>query len=81
VTPWERFQLERLGPCIARDVVDRYRLERPALVQWLEHHDEEQAIALLQRRSPAVPSSVVTTIRTWATSARRFVLTRGVLLP
>ncbi len=28
VTPWERFQLERLGRCLARDVVDRYLLEQ-----------------------------------------------------
>lgn len=81
ITPWERFQLERLGRCVQRDVVDRYRLERDGLVAWLAYHDLDEALALLARRSPAVPASVTDTLRSWAQSAERVVLTRGVLLP
>lgn len=80
VTPWERFQLERLGRCLQRDVVDRYRLERDALVGWLAVHEVDEALDLLRRRSPAVPPSVEETLRAWARAAERLVLTRGVLL-
>jgi len=80
VTPWERFQLERLGRCLARDTVDRYRLEREGLVHWLRGHHVDEALDLLGRRSPAVPGTVSQTLRTWAASAQRMVLTRGVLL-
>lgn len=81
LTPWERFQVERLGRCIARDVVDRYRLERAAVEAWLATHTLDEAIELLERRCPALPSTVRTILTTWAQSATRFVLTRGVLLP
>ena len=80
ISPWERFQIERLGRCIHRDVVDRYRLEREGLVAWLASHDLEEALALLRRRCPAVPSGVVDTLDAWARSSTRVVLTRGVLL-
>lgn len=80
ITPWERFQLERLGRCLSRDVVDRYRLERKGMVSWLATHRVDDAIDLLRRRSKAVPSTVVDTLRHWATSAQRYVITRGVLL-
>lgn len=81
VTPWERFQLERLGRCIVRDVVDRYRLERAGIETWLRFHELEEAIALLRRRSPAVPHTAIETLTEWARSASRIVLLRGVLLP
>lgn len=81
VTPWERFQLERLGRCVSRDVVDRYRLERGALSQWLVDHDLDQALELLERRCPALPAGVRETLQVWGEAATRVVLTRGVLLP
>jgi len=80
VTPWERFQLERLGRCLQRDTVDRYRLEREALATWLSTHDVDEALALLRRRSPGVPRTVVETLTTWAASAQRIVLWRGIVL-
>jgi hypothetical protein len=80
VTPWERFQLERLGRCLQRDVVDRYRLEREGLVTWLSTHDVEEALELLRRRCPALPTTVVEALRSWARSAEQVVLTRGVLV-
>lgn len=80
VTPWERFQLERFGRCLGRDVVDRYRLERDGLAHWLVHHELPEALALLRRRSPAVPVSVVETLEDWARSFQRVVLIRGVLI-
>ena len=80
VTPWERFQLERLGRCLSRDVVDRYRLERHSLVRWLATHDLAEALALLRRRCASVPHSVEETLRTWTQSATRIIITRGVLI-
>lgn len=79
VTPWERYQLERLSRCLARDVVNRYRLERDALARWLATHELDEALALLRRRCPAVPELVEETLRQWARSAARVVLTQGVL--
>lgn len=81
VTPWERFQLERLGRCVQRDTVDRYRIERDALRTWLSTHDVDEALALLARRCPGVPSTVVETLRAWAADALQVVLWRGVVLP
>ena len=80
VTPWERFQLERLGRCLARDVVDRYRLDRPGLVEWLSTHELDEAVALLRRRCPSVPETVLDTLEAWGHAAMRVVLVRGVLL-
>ena len=80
ITPWERLQLERLGRCLSRDVVDRYRLDRTGLTGWLATHEVDEALELLARRSPGVPATVVDTLRAWATSAERVVLTRGVVL-
>jgi len=80
LTPWERFQLERLTTCLARDVVDRHRLDRGALTAWLATHDLAEAVALLERRCLAVPTSVIETLARWGRSAQRVVLTRGVLL-
>lgn len=80
VTPWERFQIERLGRCIVRDVVDRYRLERAGIESWLQFHDLDEAIALLRRRCPAVPPTAIETLTEWARSASRVILTRGILL-
>jgi len=80
ITPWERFQLERLGRCLGRDVVDRYRLERSGLVAWLSTHDLDEALDLLRRRCPALPVTVVDTLTEWTRSAMRVVLTRGVLI-
>ena len=81
VTPWERFQLERLSTCISRDVVDRYRLKREALRLWLTTHDVEEALDLLARRAPGLPHTVVDTLTSWARSACRVSLVRGVLVP
>lgn len=80
VSAFERFQLERLGRCLQRDVVDRYQLEERALTTWLATHDVEEALDLLRRRCPGVPRSVEEGLRAWAASAERIVLTRGVLL-
>lgn len=80
LTPWERFQLERLTTCLGRDVVDRHRLDRAALTAWLATHELDDALELLQRRCLAVPGAVVETLEQWAQSAQRVVLTRGVLL-
>ena len=81
ITPWERFQIERLCRCLGRDTVDRYRLEREGLVQWLSTHELPEALDVLNRRAPAVPLNVVETLTAWATSAQRIVLTRGVVVP
>lgn len=80
VTPWERYQLERLGRCLARDVVNRYRLERDALARWLSTHELDEALALLRRRCPAVPAGVEETLAQWARSAQRVVLTQGIII-
>ncbi|MFH1466843.1 MAG: hypothetical protein ABIO70_20840 [Pseudomonadota bacterium] len=80
LTPWERFQVERLGRCLGRDVVDRYRLERDHLVGWLATHALEEALALLRRRARALPRSVVETLTAWAEGAQRVTLTCGVVL-
>ena len=77
ITPWERYQLERLGRCTQRDVVDVYQLERAGLEAWLAHHDIDEALDLLGRRCPAVPSSVRQTLTDWARSAQRVTLTYG----
>lgn len=81
VTPWERFQLERLGVCLARDVVDRYRLQRAGLRGWLATHDLSEALELLGRRAPGLPAGVVDTLESWARSELRVSLVRGVLVP
>ena len=80
VTPWERFQIERLGRCLARDVVNRYKLEREALARWLATHELDEALDLLRRRCPGVPPVVEETLRQWARSATRIVLTVGIVL-
>lgn len=80
VTPWERFQLERLGRCLQRDVVDRYRLTRKGLVTWLSTHALSEALDLLKRRCPGVPDTAIDALTQWARGAERVVLTRGVLL-
>lgn len=80
VTPWERFQLERLGRCLQRDTVDRYRLEKASLATWLSTHDVDEAIGLLRRRCVGLPQGVVDTLMAWAAAAQRVVLTRGVVL-
>jgi len=79
VTPWERFQLERLGRCVHRDVVDRYRVERPALRAWLATHELQEAIDLLKRRAAGVSQSVLETLYAWQSGFTRVVITRGVL--
>ncbi|MBX2799447.1 MAG: hypothetical protein KTR31_17360 [Myxococcales bacterium] len=80
LTPWERLAVERLGRCVSRDVVDRYRLDRDGLMSWLATQELQEALELLGRRCHALPSTVVDTLTSWAASARRVVLTRGVLL-
>lgn len=80
ITPWERYQLERLGHCTRRDVVDTYVLDRDGLAAWLATHELADAEALLARRCPSVPQTVLATLQSWAESAMRITLTRGVLL-
>ncbi|MDG1482031.1 MAG: hypothetical protein P8R54_20740 [Myxococcota bacterium] len=80
VTPWERFQLERLGRCLSRDVVNRYIIEQSGLRAWLVWHDPGEIFALLRRRCPGIPTVVVQTIEGWSAAAMRLVLTRGVLV-
>ncbi len=80
LTPGERYDLERLGVALARDVVDRYRLDRGGVRDWLTTRTIDEALALLEARSPGVPEPVRTALRGWAASAERVVLTRGVLL-
>jgi hypothetical protein len=79
ITPWERYQIERLGRCLARDVVDRYRLEKDDLVAWLATHELADALALLERRAPALPAVVRDTLEAWNRSATRIVLTVGLV--
>ena len=79
ITPWERYQIERLGRCLARDVVDRYRLEKDDLVAWLATHELADAMALLERRAPALPAVVRDTLEAWNRSATRIVLTVGLV--
>jgi len=80
LTPWERFQLERLGRCLVRDTADRYRLDRESLAHWLSTHEVDEALDLLRRRAPGVPPGVVETLQEWARAATRIVLRRGVLV-
>ena len=80
LSPWERFQVERLGRCLGRDVVDRYRLERDHLVGWLATHEVEEALDLLQRRARALPRAVEETLTAWAEGATRVTLTHGVVI-
>jgi hypothetical protein len=80
LTPWERFQIERLTRCLGRDVVDRHVLEQEALVRWLATHELDEALTLLRLRCLNVPTALVETLQEWARSASRVVLTRGVLL-
>ena len=80
VTPWERFQLERMSRCVMRDVVDRYVLDQEGLSAWLSGHDLSEAIDLLRRRSPGVPLLVEETLRGWERAALQVVITHGVLL-
>lgn len=78
LTPWERFLIERLGQCVARDVTDRIRLERERFLDWLSVHDAAEALELLERKAPGLPRNVVETLRTWERTAMQVVLTRGV---
>lgn len=79
VTPWQRMQIERLGRCIGRDVVDRFRIEKTRVRDWLAHHDIDEALELLRDRAYGLPVTVEETLSTWARSAERIVLVRGVL--
>ena len=40
-----------------------------------------EALELLRRRCPGVPSVVIETLEGWAAAAQQIVVTRGVLLP
>lgn len=77
VTPWERYQLEQLGRCTRRDVVDTYALDRKGLERWLASHEVDEALELLARRCPGLPSTVRQTLEDWARSAERVVLRVG----
>ncbi len=80
VTPWERMQIERLGRCVSRDVVDRFRIEKARVRQWLVDHAIDEAFAVLRRSAQALPTTVEDTLSAWARSAERIVLVRGVLV-
>ena len=80
LTPGERFQLERLSRCLSRDVTDRLRIERGGLRRWLATHDLDEILEMLRARAPGLPAGVVDTLGAWDRSARRVVLTRGVLV-
>lgn len=80
LTPGERFQLERLSRCLARDVTDRLRIEQGGLRRWLATHDLDEVLDMMRMRAPGLPAGVVDTLRAWDRSARQLVLTRGVLL-
>jgi len=79
LTPWERMQLERLGRCLGRDVVDRFGIEKARVRQWLADHAIEEALALLRARAQALPTTVEETLSAWARSAERIVLERGLV--
>lgn len=81
VTPWERYQLEQLARCTRRDVVDTYALDRKGLERWLASHAVEEALELLARRCPGLPSTVAATLTDWARSAERVVLWVGAAAP
>lgn len=72
--PLDRYALELLATPLARDVVDRLRLDRAGLALWLEAHDVDEALALLRRLTPAVPTAVEETVRAWADWITRIVL-------
>ncbi|MEC7949360.1 MAG: hypothetical protein VX265_17465, partial [Myxococcota bacterium] len=80
LTPGERFQLERLSRCLSRDVTDRLRIEQDGLRRWLSTHDLDEVLEMLSRRAPGLPAGVVDTLQAWDRSARRVVLTHGVLV-
>lgn len=80
LTPWERYHLESFTRCSSRDIVDRFVLEREALVSWLSTHELDEAIGILQRRCPAIPSSVAQTLESWERAARVLTVTHGVVL-
>jgi len=80
LTPSERYDLERVCVGLGRDVVDRYRIDRAALLGWLATGGVDEVIELLERRSPGVPAGVRDTLLSWARAAERVVLTRGVLV-
>ena len=79
ITPWERYQIERLGRCLARDVVDRYRREKDDLVAGRAPHEHADAQARHQRPAPALPAVVRDTLEAWNRSATRIVLTVGLV--
>lgn len=79
LTPWQRMQIERLGRCVSRDVVDRFRIEKARVRQWLAEHEIDEALALLRDSAQALPVTVEDALSTWARSAERIVLVRGVL--
>ncbi|MFT4621591.1 MAG: hypothetical protein ACI8PZ_000243 [Myxococcota bacterium] len=81
LTPSDRYSLEQFARCTSRDVVDRFRLERSTLADWLRTDDVAAAIALLEAHAAAVPASATAALRTWARSLARVVLVHGVLLP
>ena len=78
--PAERAHLERFSRCTSRDVVDRYRLERGTLADWLRTRTLAEAEALLRAHAPALPPTVTETLASWGRSLQRVVLVHGVLL-
>lgn len=78
LTPLQRYGLERLARPVARDVVDRLRLDRDGLADWLTDSTVDEAVALLQAVAPAVPRTVTDTLASWARGLTRIVLVTDV---
>lgn len=77
LTPGERLQVERLGRCVARGVVDRYRLERAGYQRWRAAHGPAELRDLLERRAPGVPTGWQDTLDAWEHAVSAITLTHG----
>lgn len=68
--PWDRYRFEQLAPAVQRDVVDRHRVTRRSVRQWLQRWTIDDGLALLETHAAhGVPDNVSTTLRSWARAA------------
>jgi hypothetical protein len=81
LTPGERLQVERLGRCVARGVVDRYRLEKAGYQRWRAAHGPRELHALLERRAPGLPTGWQDTLDAWEHAVSAITLTHGLRAP